>query len=152
MNYLTRAKHLLRDLNVEGCRIDEIVDLEKELDMFLPEAYKEFLLWIGKDTNKFLQGSEVEYKHLVKIQGGANELLKENGHPRLPDNAFVFHIHQGYQFSYFLLDGNDDPEVYFYDEVITRGVESLEKPYSSWLATEAEIHCMYWRAENYEKN
>lgn len=152
MTYLTRTKHMLRDIIVLGCRIDEIVDLEKELDIFLPEAYKEFLLWMGKDTNKFLEGSEVEYKHLVKIQAWADELLKENGHLLLPDNAFVFHIHQGYQFSYFLLDGNDDPEVYFYDEVVTKGVESLDKPYSSWLATEAEIHCMYWRAENYEKN
>ncbi len=152
MTYLTRAKHLLRDLKVSGCRIDEIVDLEKELDVFLPEAYKEFLLWMGKDTNKFLTGSEVEYKHLVKIQCWANELLEERGCPILPNNAFVFHIHQGYQFSYFLLDGNDDPEVYFFDEVITKGVESLEKPYSSWLATEAETHCQLWRAEKYEGN
>lgn len=152
MTYLTRAKHLLRDLKVSGCRIDEIVDLEKELDIFLPEAYKEFLLWMGKNTGKFILGSEVEYKHLVKIQGWANELLKESGYPLLPHNAFVFHIHQGYQFSYFLLDGKDDPEVYFFDEVITKGVESLEKPYSSWLATEAEIYCMFWRAEKYEEN
>lgn len=152
MTYLTRAKYLLRDLKVAGCTIPEIVDLEKELDIFLPEAYREFLLWMGKDTGKFLTGSEVEYRDLVQIQSGTNELLKDRGYPLLPNNAFVFYIRQGYQFSYFLLDGNDDPEVYFFDEVVTRGVESLEKPYSSWLATEAEIHCMFWRAEKYEEN
>jgi len=152
MVYLTRAKHLLRDLKVSGCRIDEIVDLEKELDIFLPEAYKEFLLWMGKSTRKFLLHCYAEYSYLVKLQVRAKELLKEKGYPLLPNNAFVFHFRQNYQFSYFLLDGGDDPEVYFFDEAITKGVESLEKPYSSWLATEAEIHCQFWRAEKYEEN
>ena len=152
MTYLKRAKQLLKDVKVEGCLIHEIVDLEKHLGIYLPEAYKEFLLWMGKDPNIFLRGSEVEYEHLVKIQGWANEILQERGFQNLPDNAFVFYIHQGYQFCYFLLDSNEDPKVYFFDESITKGVESLEVPYSQWLTTEAEIHCQYQRAENYELN
>jgi len=150
--YLTRTKYLLRDLKVEECNIPEIVDLEKELNIFLPEAYREFLLWMGKDTGKFLQGSEVTYKHLVKIQGWANELLQERELPLLSKDAFVFFIHQGYQFTYFLLNGEDDPKVYLFDEVLSNEVELLRESYSEWLATEAEIFCQYQRAENYEKN
>ena len=152
MTYLTRAKHLLYDLEVKECSIPEIVDLEKELNIFLPEAYREFLLWMGRGTGKFLQGSEVTYKDLVKIQGWVNELLEERELPLLPTNAFVFYIHQGYQFAYFLLNGEDDPKVYFFDECITKGVELLREPYSEWLTTEAEIFCQYQKAENYEKN
>jgi hypothetical protein len=152
MTYLTRTKHLLRDLEVVECSIPEIVDLEKELSIFLPEAYREFLLWMGKDTGKFLQGSEVTYKHLVKIQGWANELLEERELPLLPKDAFVFYIHQGYQFAYFLLNREYDPKVYFFDECITKGVELLRKSYSEWLTTEAEIFYQYQRAENYEEN
>jgi len=152
MTYLTRTKHLLRDLEVVECSIPEIVDLEKELNIFLPEAYREFLLWMGKDTGKFLQGSEVTYKHLVKIQSWSNELLEERKLPLLPTDAFVFYIHGGYQFAYFLLNGEDDPKVYFFDECITKGVELLRESYSEWLTTEAEIFCQYQRAENYEEN
>ena len=90
MSYLTRAKYLLRDLKVEGCSISEIVDLEKDLDIFFPEAYKEFLLWMGKYPDRFLRGSEIEYEKLARIQTWANELLRERGLQSLPNNAFVF--------------------------------------------------------------
>ena len=152
MNYLERSKHLLKNLKVLGCETYEVVNLEKQLGIFLPEAYKEFLLWMGKDPSIFLRGSEIEYQCLVKIQQRANELLNERDLKPLSYNAFVFYIHQGYQFSYFLLDENEDPDVYFFDEVITKGVECLNVSYSKWLATEAEIHCQYQRAKNYEKN
>lgn len=152
MTYLTRTKHLLRDLEVSGCSIPEIVDLEKELEVFFPEAYREFLLWMGKDTGKFLIGSEVTYQHLAKIQGWANEVLEERELPLLPPNAFVFYIHQSYQFAYFLLNEGDDPKIYFFDESITKGVELLRESYSQWLTTEAEIHCQYQRAMKYKDN
>jgi len=143
---------LLRDLEVVECSIPEIVDLEKELNVFLPEAYREFLLWMGKDTGKFLQGSEVTYKHLAKIQYWANEILEERRLPLLPFNSFVFYIHGGYQFAYFLLNREDDPKVCFFDECITKGVELLRESYSEWLTAEAEIFCQYQRADSYEKN
>lgn len=152
MTYLDRSKHLLRDLKVVGCKIHEIVELEKQLGVFLPETYKEFLLWMGKDPNTFLRGSEIAIEHLVKIQGWANEILEERGLPYLPNNAFVFFIHQGYQFCYFLLDDGDDPKVYLFDEVISERIELLKESYSQWLTTEAEIHCQYQRATNYERN
>lgn len=152
MNYLERPKHLLRDLKVEGVTIPDIVDLEKQLSIFLPEAYKEFLLWMGKDPSIFLRGSEIEYEHLSKIQGWANEILEERGLPPLPSNAFVFFIHQGYQFCYFLLDEGDDPKVYLFDEVISEKIELLKESYSQWVTTEAEIHCQYQRAKNYDYN
>jgi len=152
MTYLKRAKQLLKDVKVEGCLIHEIVDLEKQLGIYLPEAYKEFLLWMGKNPDVFLLGSEVEYNSLIKIQGWANELLKEKELEPLPSNAFVFYMHQGYQFSYFLLGQSEDPQVYFFDEGITKEVKSLDVPYSQWIATEAEIHCEFERAKNYELN
>ena len=61
-------------------------------------------------------------------------------------------MHQGYQFSYFLLGQSEDPQVYFFDEGITKEVKSLDVPYSQWIATEAEINCEFERAKNYELN
>ena len=54
---------------------------------------------------------------LPELRSGAEELLAECGHPfELPKNAFVFAMHQGYQFMYFLVGESDDPEVMYYFE------------------------------------
>lgn len=44
MTYLQKAKTILKDLKTIGCTIEEIQELEKKLNVFLPESYKEFLL------------------------------------------------------------------------------------------------------------
>ena len=151
MTYLKRAKQLLKDVKVEGCVIHEIVDLEKQLEIYLPESYKEFLLWMGKNPDVFLLGSEVEYSSLVKIQKWANDLLEEKDLEPLSNNAFVFYMHQGYQFTYFLLNESEDPQVYLFDEEITESLP-LGVPYSQWLTTEAETHCEFERVTNYKLN
>lgn len=55
--------------------------------------------------------------HLPDLREIAEQLLQENNQPPLPAQAFVFLMHQGYQFLYFVADGkNDDPPVYGYLE------------------------------------
>jgi hypothetical protein len=59
-------------------------------------------------------------------------LLKEDGAPfSLPMEAFVFFMHQGYQFMFFLADGAEDPEVWYYHE--GDGVPALRYPSFSSL-------------------
>ena len=66
---------------------------------------------------------------MIGIKEGAEELLEDDdtwlieergaeGNPfELPDDAFIFLMHQGYQFMYFhTADRNEDPPVYYYLE------------------------------------
>jgi SMI1 / KNR4 family (SUKH-1) len=56
MNYLTKAKILYTKglptnaSRVLPCSESEVALLEQELSIKLPEAYREFLLWLGDDA------------------------------------------------------------------------------------------------------
>lgn len=102
---------------VQSCTEEEVRLLEKNLNCRLPDAYREFLLWMGHGAGAFLQGTDIFYKHVPKIQGWAKELLAENGFPvLLPDDAVVFMMHQGYQFMFFRVSEGDNPPIYYYHE------------------------------------
>jgi hypothetical protein len=59
----------------------------------------------------------VNFPVLFKLREGAEELLEKDDSPFvLPEKAFVFWMHQGYQFAFFVADGDDDPMVYYYME------------------------------------
>jgi hypothetical protein len=149
--YLDRVNKKLIELKLAmpeeflGCTQDEIIDLEWRLGISLPKAYQEFLLSMGHGAGKFLRGSDCFFKHLILLQEWAVELLEENHFPKsLPENAFVFFMHQGYQFSFFNLSEGDDPPTYFYSEGINQiSFTKSHERFSEFLATEIEIHAQY---------
>jgi len=66
MIYLAQVKQVLAEnpsLNLSGhfypCTEKEISELEKQIGLKLPEAYKEFLLWSGKGLGSFEIGSDI---------------------------------------------------------------------------------------------
>jgi hypothetical protein len=62
------------------------------------------------------------------LHRAADTLLREDGQPLLPKNAFVFLMHQGYHFMYFIADGqSDDPPVYYYLEGELRMVRKFDR-------------------------
>ncbi|MEG3896350.1 MULTISPECIES: SMI1/KNR4 family protein [unclassified Microcoleus] len=152
--YLDRVKERFKELKLVnphelmGCTYREITELEKKLGFSLPEAYKEFLLWMGKNAGRVLQGSDCFFKHLPYLKEWAIELLEENQFPNtLPEDAFVFFMHQGYQFSFFRLSEGDDPPTYFYCEgtnqtSFTRSHNKL----SEFMATEIQLQAKYLTA------
>src|SRR5207248_219520 len=90
------------------CTEEEVRKLEQQVGLKLPQAYREFLLWMGHNGGGLLQGSDCFYQHLPRIQKGAVELLEEDGFPDpLPADAFVFLMHQGYQFDFFRVSEGD---------------------------------------------
>lgn len=97
----------------------------------MPGTYKVFLRALGGDAGEFLRGSAFRCKELELVNVGARALAAESN-LTLPDDAFVFFMHQGYQFSFFLLDGDEDPQVYGFLEgdaaLQPRGVS-----FSQWL-------------------
>ncbi|MEB3336894.1 MAG: SMI1/KNR4 family protein [Leptolyngbyaceae bacterium] len=100
------------------CTAQDIIHLEQQIGSPLPKAYKElFLEPMGRGSDGFLKGEDCFYPHLFKIQAWAKELLEENNFPApLPDDAFVFFMHQGYQFSFFRLTEGDHPPTYSFVE------------------------------------
>ncbi len=57
------------------------------------------------------------YNQVATLTDEARGLLTENGlQEDLPEDAFVFYMHQGYEFGYFLIGDGEDPAVYQYVE------------------------------------
>lgn len=102
------------------CTMAEIQELEEKQGTQFPGGYVEFLETMGKDAGQFMVGSFAYYKDLELINAEAKELLKANNFKDLPENTFVFWMHQGYQFAFFSLNKEDDPPVFYYNETISQ--------------------------------
>ncbi|MBR8826817.1 MAG: SMI1/KNR4 family protein [Gomphosphaeria aponina SAG 52.96 = DSM 107014] len=144
--YLEQIKQQLIALNqgnfadLNCCNLKEIIKLEKQLGIKLPSAYQEFLRIMGKGAGQ----------HLFELQPAAVELLEENDFPQvLPQDAFVFLMHQGYQFSFFRLSEGENPPTYSYCEGETQQdfIKSHER-FSEFLATEVELNEKYLNLKN----
>ncbi|WHI45932.1 SMI1/KNR4 family protein [Microbulbifer sp. TRSA001] len=91
-------------------------NLEKKYDIVLPRKYVEWYKHGGHKV-KSLIGTDVDFPRLSELQVWAQELLEEdNSNFKLPQKSFVFLMHQGYQFMYFVCDGNENPAVWHYYE------------------------------------
>lgn len=149
--YLDKVKKQLKELRLVspdkflGCTTDEVKRLEQQLKISFPAAYQEFLLWMGHGAGQFLQGSDCFYKHLPHLQNWAIELLQENNFPEpLPEDAFVFFMHQGYQFSFFRLSEGDNPPIYSYCEGENQiSFTRTHSQFSEFISTEVELHAKY---------
>ncbi|OCR00093.1 hypothetical protein BCD64_02890 [Nostoc sp. MBR 210] len=99
------------------CTQEQVCCLEQRFGLTFPVAYQEFLLWGGICAGGLFEGSNCFYKSLPELRQGAEELLNRDEFPELlPEDAFVFLIHQGYIFWFFRTSEGDDPPVYGYEE------------------------------------
>jgi len=123
--YLDDVKRLFAEVNarthiadaVHPCTEQEIAQLERQYHLTLPPAYQEFLRWMGHGAGRFLAGDGCFYDALPQLRAYALELLEENHVTyRLPDDAFVFSMHDGYQFLFFRVSEGENPPVYWYGE------------------------------------
>jgi hypothetical protein len=121
--FQNRLREYVSDKVHSGCDLAEIDALEQTYGVHLPQSYRCFLEVGGDGIDGFLTGSNYAFGELPHLQDAAKELLVENGAEALPDGAFVFTMHQGYQFFFFL--GTD---VYYYKE----GASAFEKRYESF--------------------
>ena len=104
---------------VKGCSLQELEQIKIQQGIQqLPELYEDFLRVMGRGDGGLYSGSSCVYPELLSLKKDAEMLLAANDHPfKLPYDACVFWMHQGYQFVYFLTaEPNDDPPVYYYTE------------------------------------
>jgi SMI1/KNR4 family protein SUKH-1 len=131
MNIRDLEKYLdNKGCELRGCSMREVAKIETFFSVKLPLAYREFLVSMGKDAGTFMKGSSVFYNEIFELKEGSIELLKEDNFKPLPGNAFVFWMHQGYQFAFFNLDEGDNPPVYFYYQ--GEGYEDFERKEDSF--------------------
>jgi hypothetical protein len=114
---------------------DEVASLERQLGVMFPAAYKAFLFVLGRDGGPDFIGSDCTIRHLPKLREWAEGLLRECGSQyTLPEKAFVFFMHQGYSFLYFVADqSSEDPAVYAYVEGDSAPVKKAES-FTAWLS------------------
>src|SRR5438128_2277758 len=108
---------LLRDFGLKGEGCDEwtVRDLEQQLGVEFPPAYKAFLAIAGNGCEA-LEGSHYAVEDdLASLQRSGQRIMKHDGE-NLPADAFVFLVHQGYAFNFFLMQDGEDPPVYEYVE------------------------------------
>lgn len=135
MNIKELAEYLERKgCDLSGCSEKQIAKIEEFFGVKLPSTYLEFLLAMGKDAGQFMRGSSAFYNEIFDLREGSIELLDENDFKELPDNTFVFWMHQGYQFAFFYLNEGDNPPVYYYYEGKTKNdFEIVENSFTDFL-------------------
>ncbi|OIP75956.1 MAG: SMI1/KNR4 family protein [Oscillatoriales cyanobacterium CG2_30_44_21] len=124
----------------KSCSLDEIAELEKQCGFNLPNIYRLVLLEMGHGAGDFWAGEDCFYDCLPLVQTWAKELLLEDNFPiSLPDDAFVFFMHQGYQFDFFRFSEGDNPPVYSYLEGQSEiGFIKTYEKFTDFLCAEVE--------------
>jgi hypothetical protein len=103
--------------SVRGCSVTEIDEVEGDVRLRLPLAYREFLAKMGRNAGNFYVGTDIFYPNLLGNTKAAHELVAEDKATIiLPKDSIAFAMHQGYQFTFFQTDEGDDPPVYYYME------------------------------------
>lgn len=107
------------DCPIEGCTSSEIEFLKQSQGVdFIPETYVQFLEEMGQGAGLLFVGSDYAYEALIYLKENAVSTLNgARSSLKLPDDAFVFLMHQGYLFYYFhTKDFDNDPAIYSYKE------------------------------------
>ena len=123
MSFMNRLLQIAASRRCRGCSLEELDALERRYNVRLPNAYRQFLEVGGRGIEDFLVGSDYHFDQLTDLQNWAEELLFENQASPLPDQAFVFFMHQGYQFYFFIGES-----IFYYLE----GADSYEKRFDSF--------------------
>ena len=130
---------------IKGCALAAVDAIELNSGCRLPRVYKAFLHELGGGAGKFLSGSDWTCPKLTRIQREARGLLRGlKAENPLPASAFVFLMHQGYQFRFFRCDGDDDPAVYLFAEGENAPRQVFAR-FSDWL-----MQCVDDEAANWE--
>lgn len=122
------------------CQESEVEEIEQRLGEALPAAYREFLLWMGKDGGGLLGSAQFYYPDVLELRDEAQEILQGSAATvALPDDAFVFCIQQSVLVHFMRLSEGANPPIYTYNEMDDTTVFSTTAAsFSEFLATGLE--------------
>jgi len=113
------AEHLEVKLGAPvGASAAEVVALERTIGFSLPQAYKEYLLWMGKDHHGIFRGSGWFMGNVIANRTVLSYLLEETGSAyQLKNTDVVFFTHQGYMAAWFDAASEEaDPRCLYVDD------------------------------------
>jgi hypothetical protein len=99
----------------EPCDRWKVRDLEQQLGVEFPAAYRAFLRIAGRGFQPFEGSHYAVEDELADLQRAGRRIFQSDGGD-LPGGAFVFFVHQGFVIRFFLLDDGPDPAVFEYVE------------------------------------
>ncbi len=139
-NQLIEAGLVDQENPITGITAGEIEQIENKFQIKLPEIYRQYLLKMGESSGDFNSGSDFWYPEILDFRQVAEVLLaKHLPEFKLPVSAFVFGMHQGYQFWYFDTSDGDNPPVFYYLEGQAPPVQKFQS-YSDLLEAMLEDH------------
>ena len=116
VNVLVR-KQIAQPQEIVGCTDEEISELEQQVGLTLPTAYRDFLRTMGHRAGGFMVGTDFFYDDLRGLRDALVESLAQMRVDfHVPSDLFVFSSHQGYIFHFFRTTEGDDPPVYGFSE------------------------------------
>ena len=99
-----------------GCEETDIEALEAQVGLRLPDAHRQYLRLMGRESGRILWGCGALIDELPTTQRLARVLMRQHGHEAaIPPGAF-FIVFNGYHALLFECDGNPDPPVRSYLE------------------------------------
>lgn len=109
------------DSKIMGSSLTEIEKLEKEMQLEFPRAFREYLMCFGGDEGgeySLFSGSDPGLCFVKFATEVLLETLNEENQTPLEDTPLIcFFSHQGYNFLYFHVNGDDNPMCYNYKEI-----------------------------------
>lgn len=117
-----------------GATAAEVAALENSIGFPLPNAYREYLLWMGKDFNGIFRGSNWFISDLESNKEVLKDLLEEvDSKYKVIPSHFVFFTHQGYMAAWFDASMSEaNPKCWFIND-------GMQEPKDSGSFTEVLI-------------
>jgi len=126
-------KFKLKYGEAKGCTVSELISIENELGLNIPEALKEYLVWGGKHSQGPLIGTDCFSSDLIENTKYLPNFINENSLSILDrDDYIVFYCHQGYVLAWVYASDGDNPEVYYFSEGTTESI-AKEKSIDEWF-------------------
>ncbi|QOV90480.1 SMI1/KNR4 family protein [Humisphaera borealis] len=123
-----------RGLSGSPCDEWSVRDLEQQLGVVFPAAYRAFLRIAGYECEA-LAGSHYSIDDDLADLQRAGERIASHEKVELPQDAFVFLVHQGFACHFFLTEDGEDPAVFQCVEGMGP-IERVASHFSEWLLQE----------------
>ena len=121
------ASHVAPKLGAPvGATPDDVEALERRLGLPLPQSYKDYLLWMGRDYKGIFRGSAWFIDSIYSNKETLRSLLEEAGSRYvLKESHLVFFTHQGYMAAWFDSESSEqDPDCWFMNDSMTEATVS----------------------------
>lgn len=132
-----------REEFLKGCDRAMIDAVERDARGALPASYVAFLLGAGWDAGDFMRGSDLSIGRLPRLQRDFRSATA-GVRPPIPESAFAFCGHHGYQYLWFVLGDAADPVAYYFNDARPESIECTHKTFSQGLV---QMVCDEYRIE-----